>query len=93
MEDEDLRFMNNDPEGLKQMSQQPRPIKAESLEVFGMIVGQYRAKISCPSESEVVEMKAIAAWLKSDPSNIDYINKEESEYLDRLLEDYSPKVS
>ena len=87
MLDEDVRFVNNDPDGLKQMPDIPRPMSKETflLQKFGNGcfggLGQWCVKISNPTDTEKKEIEIIKRFIKDYTQ---YVAFDNSENLDRL---------
>lgn len=87
MENEDIRYMNEDEEGLKQVPHFKRPINKRtyrSLTKYWKEVGSFIVKISSPIMEELQEIEVLQKFLKTDLAK-QYINFEKSQYLDRLL--------
>ncbi len=88
---EDCRYMNEDPEGLKQATQQARPIKPEYIEdFFWNERGTYSVKISSLNDDERNEINIISKWLNDGGK--EFLNLSTSENLYRLLEERTANV-
>lgn len=88
METEDIRFMNEDEEGLKQRPEIKRPITLkdfQKLKYWGYEeIGVYVVKISCPNEKEIKDIQAIKKFLNTDEAK-KYIDFDNSEEIERLI--------
>lgn len=87
MEKEDIRFMNEDKKGLKQVPHFKRPITKDiyrSLTKGWKEIGVYIVKISCPLDEELKGIEILKNFLKSNDAK-NYINYKKSENLDRLI--------
>jgi len=87
MVNEDIRFMNEDPEGLDQNLNYERPISEEDY--WKMVcnwreIATYKLKISCPNDEESKNIEILKQFLNSDDSE-KYIDYDKSENLDRLI--------
>ena len=76
---EDVRFMNEDPEGLKQMPGTPRPV------TINQVIDQYfyKPRLFCRKlryEDEMQEVAIVVAWAEEHPELID---QNESSYCQR----------
>lgn len=81
---EDIRFVNEDDEGLKQNTNVERPITRDFFLNRGFYVGQYSVKISCPSADEMVRIRAIQKWLK-EYGNLGFLDLKKSKNVDKIL--------
>ena len=84
MEEEDIRFVNEDPEGLKQNPTHPRPVGRDYFKNMGMKVGVWEVKISCPLEEEEKQIAVMQEFLKTDMAKL-IVNFEQSEDVERLM--------
>lgn len=88
MEKEDIRFCNEDDEGRKQITDTFTnpvfPIDKNHFEKYGLIVGQYKVKISCPNDDEYKTIIILKKWILEHDGKeiIDYKN---SDNIDRLI--------
>ena len=81
---EDCRFMNEDPEGLKQVPDKKRPITPDYFNsVFWMERGAFIIKISCVDSEEIKQIKIIQNWINSGDA-MKFLSQKKSENLDRL---------
>lgn len=91
MFEEDLRFMNEDEEGKKNLPYYERPISRETYHslLFGAEncfgdIGTACFKISCVDEKDMQYIRALKAFLKNSESKI-YINFKKSKHLQDFL--------
>jgi len=91
MFEEDLRFMNEDEEGKKNLPHYKRPISKETYHslLFGAgncfgDIGTACFKISCVNEKEIHYIKALKAFIKN-PEYKAYINFKKSKHLQEFL--------
>ncbi len=91
MFEEDLRFMNEDEEGRRNLPHYARPISRETYQsllfsagnCFGDI-GTACFKISCVNETDIKSIRALQEFLKS-PEYKTYIDFKKSRHLKDLL--------
>lgn len=88
---EDLRFMNEDEEGKKNLSHYARPIIRETYHslLFGAgncfgEIGTACFKISCVDEKDMQYIRALKAFIKN-PESKNYINFKKSKHLKDFL--------
>ena len=91
MFDEDLRFLNEDEEGIKNLTYYERPISKETyyLLLFGIgncfgDIGTFCVKISCVTEEDVKTIKALQEFSKT-PEFKKFVNVSKSKNIGRLL--------
>lgn len=88
--DAEASYMNNHPDGLKQLSDWKRPISAEKLSqnFFWFSYGEFTAKISGGSTvEEAIDIIAVAKWIAH--TKCKYIDKKESHDYDfKTLKQY-----
>ncbi|MDV3547210.1 MULTISPECIES: hypothetical protein [Weeksellaceae] len=91
MFEEDLRFMNEDEEGKKNLPHYKRPISRETYHslLFGAgncfgEIGTACFKISCVDEKDMQYMRALKAFIKN-PVSKTYINFKKSKHLQDFL--------
>lgn len=91
MFDEDLRFLNEDEEGIKNLTHYERPISKETyyLLLFGIgncfgDIGTFCVKISCVTEEDVKTIKALQEFSKT-PEFKKFVNVSKSKNIGRLL--------
>lgn len=84
MEKEDIRFCSEDEEGKEQVLRTTwkGEVNKRYFEQFGLIVGQYRLKISCVASEDFPALRALQMWL---PNNMDKLDLPNCDNLDRLL--------
>lgn len=73
----DAKFMNTDPEGLKQMEHLQRPItpkKILGLGMFWIAIGLFCVKISCLNEEEKHNLRIVMQWAWRNEEKIDRVN-------------------
>lgn len=77
---EDARYMNEDPEGLKQASHWPRPVQVKDLEgLFWNKIGLYCTKLSGgSSDKELTSALIVALYMRKNRHLFNY--KECSDY-------------
>jgi hypothetical protein len=81
---EDARFMNEDEEGLKQQSQQPRPITMKWLtSFFWNEIGAGIIKITGCGEDDQRTVDVVQKWLLTDDAK-QFIDFEASENIPQL---------
>jgi hypothetical protein len=97
--EEDARFMNEDPEGLKQATHLQRPITVKWLEgLFWNKIGQYCTKLSSSEEPQLREALLVAKFVAKHRSlfNLkecyDYTVKKVREYLSYYDKDAKAKA-
>lgn len=79
----EIRYLNEDPEGLKQVSDWPRPITASILEkqAFWYRVGEFSLKLSGGSTSlDAMDAIAVCKWIQLTKGH--YINARLSSHYD-----------
>ncbi len=77
MENEDIRYMNEDKEGLKQMAHLRRPINKKTYRAFTKYskeVGSFIVKISSPFDDQLQQIEVLQKFLNTEYAKqyIDY---------------------
>jgi hypothetical protein len=84
---EDARFMNEEPEGLKQMPDWKRPITTTTLsQLFWKHIGGFVTKISANSEEEMKDAVIVSNWAKKNIKLID--TKKSENFLPSFVSSY-----
>lgn len=87
---EEADYMNNDPEGKKQVPHWKRPITKECLHknCFWLRMGEFHLKISGgPTAEEAIDAVAVSKWIVRTKGR--YINKKEcSNYTIKIVKEY-----
>ena len=77
---EDVRYMNEDPEGLKQCPNIKRPITYEWFEdVFWNKLGSFVWKLSASPDEDILQILIVAQWAYKNQNKV---NQKESDYYD-----------
>ncbi len=87
MENEDIRYMNEDEEGLKQMPHFKRPINKKtyrSLTKYWKEVGSFIVKINSPIIEELQEIEILQKFLNTECAK-GYINYNKSKNISDLM--------